>query len=249
MGLYLMYGISEFSSKDIQNKFHSLSEDLNSVYDSLPETVGCKDNIAKKEDSCGAWCCREQSPSVWFVEFLNSLTNHIFKMSVDDFIELIQKCLRKYLLIDKGNGCVMWDRDTKSCTHHNTRPINCRFYGVTPEEEFKPRYDRLKVLNNDIKPQCNLIKLKSGEKFMSKELIDSSFDFIKDLEERIGVPSHFLNDSQGGSYRSYHEHILVWILGEDKMCDMSVVRSSNSIVVKKKLIITICENLKISLSK
>jgi len=238
-----MYSISEFRREDIQNKFHSLSEDLNSIYNSLPETVGCMDNIAK-EDSCGAWCCREQNPSVWFVEFVNSLTNHMLKMSVDDFIELIQMCLRKYLLIDKGNGCVMWDSDTKKCTHHNTRPVNCYFYGVTPEEEFKPRYDRLKVLNNDIKPQCDLIKLKSGDKFMSKECIDSSFDSIKDLEQKIGVPVGNLTDDLGGSYRSYPEHLLIWILGEDKMCDLSVVRSSHSIMDKKKLINEICECLR-----
>jgi hypothetical protein len=249
MGLYLMYGIDNFSIESVLDKFREAEFKINVVYDSLPKTIGCKKNIADVENSCGAWCCEEQNPSVWFCEFLNTLSSFMFKMDPVDFSKLIELCLKKYLLIDRSRGCVFWDSDTKLCKQHESRPINCYFYGVIPKEEFEPRYKRLKVLNNDIKPQCDRISLEDGSKFTSKSLIDKSFNDIKLIETDIGVPDEFLNDDQRGSYRTYTEHILLWVLGEDQMCNLSEIRSSSSILDKKKLIITICENLKISLSK
>tara|TARA_Y100000034_G_C6894497_1_gene412131 strand:- start:2023 stop:2760 length:738 start_codon:yes stop_codon:yes gene_type:complete len=243
-----MYDVEKFSREIVLDRFASVCDDLQSVYDSLPRTVGCMDSIKKKEDSCGAWCCEEQSPSVWFVELLNAFEKFVFKMDIECFTKLIELCLKKYLLVDKGGGCVFWDRDTKMCLHHESRPVNCYFYGVTPQEEFKPRYERLKVLNNSIRPQCGLIKLEDGSSFMSRKAIDDSFNKIKQLEEKIGVPKDMLSDSLGGSYRTYPEHILLWMLGEDQMCDLSIMRSSKSVLDKKKFIAAICGNLTTSLS-
>ncbi len=242
-----MYGIPDFNRSDIQDRLKGVIEDLEGAYGDLPDTIGCMESISSK-DSCEAWCCREQNPSVWFVEFLNTLENYIFKMDVDDFSSLIKLCLKKYLLIDKSNGCVFWNADTRKCKTHTTRPVNCYFYGVTPDEEFQPRYERLKVLNNNVKPQCDLIKLKNGNKFLTKKEIDFSFDSIRELEKKIGVPDHFLNDNPGGSYRSFHEHALIWILGEKEMCDLSIVRSSYSMIQKKQLINNICDCLRESFS-
>ena len=242
-----MYSIPAFNREKIQNKFKDLVEDLQSDYDSLPETEGCMDNIFGGQ-KCGAWCCEEQNPSVWFVEFLNSLSNFVFTMDTDRFVKLVEDSLNKYLLIDKSSGCVFWDSESKLCSQHETRPINCYFYGVTPPSEFKPRYERLKILNNDIRPQCDLIRVKGGGKYMAKEDIDKSFEAVRVLEQKIGVPVDNLNDNPGGSYRSYPEHLLTWLLGEDKMCDLSVVRSSHSIMDKKKLVNSICDNLRESFS-
>ena len=242
-----MYSILDFDRESIQNKFKDLKEDLQSNYDSLPETEGCMDNIFDGK-KCGAWCCEEQSPSVWFVEFINTLSNFIFKMDSDAFIKLIEDSLNKYLLIDKSSGCVFWDAESKLCSQHETRPINCYFYGVTPPSEFEPRYERLKILNNNVRPQCDLIKIKGGDKYMTREVVDKSFDVVKSIEHRLGVPEDNLDDSPGGSYRSYPEHLLTWLLGEEKMCDLSVVRSSHSIMDKKKLVNSICDNLRQSLN-
>ncbi len=242
-----MYSIEDFSVESAILKFKQLEISINEIYESLPGTIGCMQSIEDKTNSCGAWCCEEQNPSVWFCEFLNTLTSFVFRLDPSDFLKMTEMCLKKYLLIDKGNGCVFWDSDTKLCKQHETRPINCYFYGVTPQEDFEPRYERLKVLNNEVKSQCDRISLEDGCKYMSKELIDVSFDKIKKIERKIGVPEQFLNDDQGGSYRSYPEHILLWLLGEDQMCNLSVIRSSSPILEKKKLIATICENLSTSL--
>jgi len=242
-----MYSIDDFSVESVILRLKQLETSIGDIYESLPNTVGCMQSIEDKTNSCGAWCCDEQSPSVWFCEFLNTLTSFIFRMDPNDFSKMIEMCLKKYLLIYKGNGCVFWDSDTKLCKQHKTRPINCYFYGVTPQEDFEPRYERLKVLNNEVKPQCDRISLEDGAVCMSKELIDVSFDKMKKIDGEIGVPEHFLNDDQGGSYRSYSEHILLWLLGEDQMCNLSVIRSSSPILEKKKLVATICENLSTSL--
>ena len=243
-----MYGIDNFNVESVLDKFREMESGINEIYKSLPSTIGCMKSIEDVKSSCGAWCCEEQNPSVWFCEFLNTLSSFILKMDPVDFSKLIELCLKKYLLIDRSSGCVFWDSDTKLCKQHESRPVNCYFYGVTPEEEFQPRYERLKVLNNNVKPQCNLIMLENGDKFMTKDDIDSSFDAIRQLEETLGVPSHFLNDSDGGSYRSYHEHVLLWILGESQMCDLSVVRASHSMMAKKHLIRKICDCLRESFS-
>nr|MBC8306959.1 YkgJ family cysteine cluster protein [Pelagibacterales bacterium] len=142
-----MYGIDNFNVESVLDKFREVESGINEIYKSLPSTVGCMKNIEDAKNSCGAWCCEEQNPSVWFCEFLNTLSSFMFKMDPVDFSKLIELCLKKYLLIDKGGGCVFWDSDTKLCKQHESRPINCYFYGVTPKEEFEPRYKRLKVLN------------------------------------------------------------------------------------------------------
>ena len=243
-----MYGIEDFNLESALEKFRGSSDKLSDIYASLPDTVGCMVSIEDRENSCGAWCCEEQSPSVWFCEFLNTLTSFMLRMNPKDFAQLIELCLKKYLLIDKSGGCVFWDSDTKLCSQHKTRPINCYFYGVTPQEEFTPRYERLKVINNKTKPQCNRISLQDGSSYMPAGVIDDSFSSVKEIEKEMGVPPHFLNDEQRGSYRSYSEHILLWMLGEDQMCDLSAIRASSSVLDKKKLIKTICENLSTSLN-
>ncbi len=58
-----------------------------------------------------------------------------------------------------------FDEEKCQCRLHTVRPYNCRIYGITPSEEFEPRYNRLKELYKDdinaiAMSQCDLVSTK-----------------------------------------------------------------------------------------
>ncbi|MHA1470677.1 MAG: hypothetical protein ACTSSP_08985, partial [Candidatus Asgardarchaeia archaeon] len=55
---------------------------LNRIYDIIPETEGCLDNI-EKEGGCGAWCCKIQTPQLLYSEFL-FIWEYLSKNTNDD---------------------------------------------------------------------------------------------------------------------------------------------------------------------
>ena len=186
-------------------------KDLKNLYSSIPETSGCMENIAK-ENGCGAKCCEYQNPQVMYVEFLNTWNYVIHNWKKDQVVDIVIKSMRMYLENKPTKGCVFWDSKTKLCTQHQSRPYNCRVYSQTPEEEFKPRYERLKVLyekNPDaiIMDQCKLTST-----IGNKPTVDGLNDIFRELnsiEQDIGIPVSLIHDGDGGSYRTYHDHILL----------------------------------------
>jgi len=49
-----------------KNNIKACFKQLRKLYKTLPETKGCIDNIK----TCKGWCCRFQSPSMLYIEFL-----------------------------------------------------------------------------------------------------------------------------------------------------------------------------------
>jgi Fe-S-cluster containining protein len=189
----------------------------------------------ESEGGCGAWCCRMQTPQVLYSEFLNTWKNVTSSFSDGDFESLIERCLRKYLYPNEDKGCVFLNKETNMCAQHETRPFNCRVYGITPEEEFKPRYERLKIIYPDIREQCNLVSTVDG-RIVTKKDTDNWWLELKSIEMRMGVKPEFISDDDGGSYRTYHDHILVHLLGEENLCKLSEIRVSGSKIDKERVI-------------
>lgn len=201
-------------------------ETLKDIYADIPETEGCMENIAK-ENGCAAWCCEHQNPSVFFSEFSytwNKITGTWTKAQQAD---LFIRAVRAYF--DKGTakGCIFWDTESKLCQQHETRPYNCRLYGQTPEEDFKPRYERLKVLypEADIRPQCGLVKSANPP---TKAQIDGWFNEIRLVELDMGIHPSLHNDKDGGSYRSYHDHILLKVGNAPFLKHISQLRDASA---------------------
>lgn len=212
-------------------------EDLKWLYEQMPQTKGCVENINKPESEggCGAWCCLMQSPSLWYVEFLNTWNYIVHNWSDKEIIALIERSLRKYLFPNKEKGCVFWDHKSKLCSQHETRPYACRIYGVEPEQEFNDRLIRLKVLYPDSKPQCNLVSTVNGEEITPKHT-KKWWTRLKGLEASIGVTENIMHDGDGGSYRHYHDHVLLHMFEDDLMAHLTEIRVSGDPMQKESCI-------------
>lgn len=231
-------------------KLEEARKKLNELYDSMPETVGCMEHIAKpkEEGGCGGWCCILQNPQVLYSEFRNTWREVLLNWSNEDIIDLIEKAIRNYTSPMITKGCIFFDRDSKLCTQHKTRPYNCRIYGITPEEEFKPRYERLKVLYQDepmatIKDQCNLIKTEDGSK-VTVEQTTKWWNEAVEIEKSIGVPAENINDDPGGSYRTYHDHILLTVCSDNLLDNLQAIRLSEDTMTREIYVKEVVHSLK-----
>lgn len=198
---------------------------LNEIYDSIPSTKGCIEWINKdeKDGGCGAWCCSKQYPQVLYVEFKNIWNFVINNWGKERFVALVESSLMAYLLDEHRMTCVFWNKNDKTCQCHQHRPFNCRVYGILPEEEFKPRYEKLKILYPNSRDQCNLISTVNGEK-ITKDQVDLWWKQIHEVESSIGIHPGFIHDEFGGSYRTFYEHVLLETMGEQGMEMLSKMR-------------------------
>lgn len=196
------------STKEVYN-------DLRKLYSSIPDTKGCMENIGK----CKGWCCSFQNPQVLYVEF-SHVWNHILQCwHIDEIADLLEKAIRLYVSDIPTKGCIFWNCETKMCRIHDLRPFNCYIYGITPQEEFTPRYERLKQEYKDdpcatVRDQCNLVSAKNGEEVTTEDT-DRWWKDLVELESSIGVDRSDINDGMEGSYRTYHDHMLIRLMPED----------------------------------
>jgi len=235
-----MYGVT-----DQKKKLEEAKKKLVILYDKIPATKGCMENINKdaSQGGCAAWCCNYQTPQVLYSEFLNTWDHIRRNFSNAQFMSLIEKCLRKYLFENTEKSCIFFDKSNRICTQHESRPYNCRIYGITPDEEFQPRFERLKVLYPDIRQQCNLVSTVNGEAVTKKD-IDNWWLELKSIEMSIGIKQEFITDDSFGSYRTYHDHILLHILGETGLEYLTYMRVSSTPTEKEQAIKNTLKSLK-----
>lgn len=223
-------------------------EDLSLLYNKIPETTGCMDWILKPENEggCSSWCCSKQQPNLLSVEFKliwNFITNN---WSKESFLILVEKALTSYVFNSQDNPCIFLSKENK-CTIHDKRPYNCRIYGIIPEEEFKPRYERLKVIYPNTRNQCSLVKTVDG-KTLSKKDIDEWWSDLCDLEKQLGIDHRKIHDGYSGSYRNFYEHVILELMGEDSMMFLQKIRVEFSEEEKKdtiqRCIIALGRNIK-----
>ena len=98
-------------------------------------------------------------------------------------------------------------------------PYNCRIYGITPAEEFNPRYERLKeeyktIIGAAIKPQCELVSTVDGVDVSVKNT-DDWWNELAGVERMIGIPMKMVTDEFGGTYRTPHDHVLLYNMPEN----------------------------------
>ena len=90
----------------------------------------------------------------------------------------------------------------------------CRLYGVTPEEVWDERVELLKNRHGVDFPsytQCGLVTMDDGCKYISSENDNKWFNHVRECEKRLGVTPDaiHLHDLPGGSYRTFHDHLLI----------------------------------------
>ena len=213
---------------------------LHNFYNTIPDTKGCMDNINVEGGACGAWCCLVQTPQFLYSEFL-LLWDYISRNWTDEEIcDIFEKCMLNAVNPLPSKGCVFFDEETCKCKTHKVRPYNCRIYGITPNEEFEPRYLRLKeeyksTLGAVIKPQCSLVSPVDDVE-VTKEDTDAWWNKLVEIERSIGIPKDMITDSMGGSYRTPHDHVLLYNMPENVLNALSGIKKYTDEFDKKKAI-------------
>lgn len=233
-GFYKKIRLSTFKKKK------RVFKNLNNLYDSIPDTEGCMKHINKKQDSCGGWCCKYQSPQLLYSEFLLLLSEMLKKWEVEEICDVIEKSLLNYTRGNTTKGCVFFNRETKMCPIHTVRPYNCRIYGITPKKDFQKRVDKMKEIYKDvpsavIKDQCDLVSTIDKKEVTSKD-IDNWWERLVKIEQMTGINKKNINDDIGGSYRTPHDHLLLYFLSENIMDDLQIIRFLPDPEMKEELI-------------
>ncbi len=197
---------------------------LRKVYEKMPETKGCMENMPE----CKAWCCKVQSPQFLYVEFLNIWKNIIAHSSMDEIYTYIEKSVFNYIKGDINKPCVFIDEKTGHCPIHESRGFSCRIYGIMDDEEFKQNKKRIEERYRDnpnmvIREQCGLVSCKKGSK-PTKAQSDEWFRRLRKIESSIGVSELVINDGPNGSYRAPHDHILLKLFPPNIMSSLSHIR-------------------------
>jgi|TARA_Y100000310_G_scaffold344276_1_gene456160 Fe-S-cluster containining protein len=215
---------------NLKKKLGNVLKHLHNLYSKLPATEGCMEyiNKPKEEGGCGCHCCHFISPQLLKIEFLNTWRHTVTGWTLEQIADLVEAAMNDYLDDKTSKGCVFLDRETSMCRQHDTRPLSCRSYGITPKEEFNSRYIRLKILYQDditavIKPQCNLVHTKDGRK-VTVENTNSWWRELQALEAKIGIDRKDMTDEPGGTYRNYPEHILMHLLTTDNIQRLQQLR-------------------------
>ena len=198
---------------------------LHAIYNKMPSTKGCMENLKK----CKGWCCKNQTPQFLYCEFLLAWNHIQRKWSDKEILDLIEKCMINAVDENPSKGCVFFDEKSCLCSIHKVRPLNCRIYGITPPEEFNPRYERLKEKYKDtigafIRPQCDLVSTEDGSE-VTVNHTNQWWAKVNEVEKNIGVPKKNINDDiDGGSYRAPHDHLILYNMPENVVMTLAGIR-------------------------
>jgi Fe-S-cluster containining protein len=201
---------------------------LDKLYGSMPDTVGCLEYINKPESEggCAGRCCRHLNPHVFHVEFLHTWKHVLQNWTWDRIINLVERAIRNYLSTRPTKGCIFWDPDSKLCQQHLTRPWNCRVYSITPDEEMKPRIEKLKILYQNrvdavIFDQCRLPKTVDGTE-VTTEMTSKWWKQLVDIEKSLGVKDTDIKKNT--TYMTYHDHLLLHVMPDYVMKQLGILK-------------------------
>jgi hypothetical protein len=188
---------------------------LNVLFEHMPETTGCEKCKEINGDN-SEWCCRVVAPSMYYVEFLN-VWIEVQKWSKEKRLSLILRAVKNYLSNNDSKGCIFFQ---KECLCYTQRSLQCRLYGVMPQEVWDKRVEYVKKLfdwdkvSNAFKKktvQCPLVSCTNGHKSVTETEEQKWFEHTRQCEKELGIPLDAINDHDGpkGSYRTFHDHIVL----------------------------------------
>ena len=166
--------------------------------------------------------CKVQCPPFLYIEFLNTWNFIVHNWTMEKTLELIEDCLKMHVSQKITKGCVLWDSNTKLCKSHNTRPFNCRIYGITPNSEIQPRIEKFREIYKKfpdviIKDQCPLVSTIDGVEIKST---DAWWTSVTNIEQKMGVDAKDIVNKDGGSYLLFHDHLLLHICSEKALASL-----------------------------
>jgi Fe-S-cluster containining protein len=217
------------NEKSILDSF-SLLED---VYKKIPQTKGCE----SAHKTCRSWCCKYQTPSMFYVEFLYFWNNFIKNSKKEDILKVIYLSIKNFLSNNVTKTCVLFDNEKYNCSDHKHRPFCCRVYGIVHPHKWEKRVKSVKEQNLNVSEknkanlskvlkQCDLVKCKNGKNHISEKDEDILFGEVEKAEIALGIPENIvrLYDHPKGSFRAIHDHIMVNIFSNDVLEKLSNLR-------------------------
>jgi Fe-S-cluster containining protein len=215
------------NKKNNNKSKHAIKSDLKSFLQSVyHDTVSLETTCNHRCE-----CCNVAMPACNYCEFVQIITELWGKLDKKEKVFLLCKSLEYFFKNDyKKWGmsifikpCLLLDKKTNLCRIYESRPISCRLYGLWPENDYNQRVDKfekayapLGIKREDLPlhKQCPYVKRKDDSIPLTTEVINSLFKKLDEMDVKIGEFSK-LQVSQKENYRTFHDWILLKVLGEE----------------------------------
>jgi Fe-S-cluster containining protein len=204
----------------------TLKDKLAQIYNTADLRTTCAHNCS---------CCKVACPSMNFSEYTQLMQEIWDKESKERKSDLICKSLEYFFHNDFNKfgmetmvkPCMLLD-DKGMCSYYESRPLNCRLYGLWPEDVYKARVDRFEkayqgLLTRDQLPlntQCPNVRRVDPSKPLTKEVFDEMFARLDDLDRQIiGFSNVQIKNRE--NYRTLHDWILYKIFGSETLSNLT----------------------------
>jgi len=200
---------------------------------------GIYNNVIDLKTTCKGTCecCKVAMPTMSYSEFSQLITEIWDNEANETKIDLICKCIEyffhnefeKFGMETMVKPCMLLD-DKGRCEYYESRPLNCRLYGLWPDHVYKERVDKFEkaydgLLKRDEIPlntQCPHVKRVDETEELTEEIIEELFQALDDLDAKIGYFSN-AQIKQGENRRTFHDWMLLKIWGEEGLSNLTTV--------------------------
>lgn len=214
---------------DIKTKKLNLNEVLQKTYNSKADLSSTQ--------TCKCTCCAVAMPSMNFCEFLNIITDLWQNANKEIKVEMIETSLNYFFKNDFTKWgiqslvkpCMFLDKKTGLCLTYETRPLNCRLFGLWPKEAYEKRvekfeksYSKYGLTKEDLPlhKQCEKVTQTNDKVKINQEMIDSMFTALDNLDKLVGKYTD-LQIKNKENYRTFHDWLLVHVFGEKWLTDLT----------------------------
>ena len=181
-------------------------------------------------------CCKVAMPQINYSEFVQIATTIWKEQSHAEILDIICKSLEYFFRYEYDKWgmdalvkpCMFLGEDNM-CTVYENRPLGCRMYGLWPEEMYNERVGKfakayeehgLKREELPLHKQCPLVKRTNPEVELNEEVIEGLYTQLNELDKTTGEFSE-VQVRQKENYRTFHDWLLLKILGEDWLSQLT----------------------------
>jgi hypothetical protein len=236
-------------------QYQEIFEELEKIHSEIPQT-----KCDQKNECCKAGC-----PPMYYSEFLYLLENFNSQLDSDKKQKVINNCIDNYFSLDVIKPCPLFDG---GCLVYDSRPVNCRIYGIIPNckyverrkrssdqftmsaKEMKEKMNLESIKDVPLYNQCDCVKIVKNNKEKSEKISTLVYDDIfKKLLEIEGktLPKYNIK-STDLYYKTFHDHYLFKLVGETVLRKWTTIKMSigNDPILTKDIVSKMKNNIRIS---
>jgi len=176
-------------------------------------------------------CCRVACPQMKYSEALNIVDTIRKDWNKEDWADFLGVCVEYFFSKSLIKPCPLLDG--VECRVYDERPLNCRLYGLWPEDMYTKRVEGVsKMLRLDksevpLNEQCQHVTRANNLPELTEEQINELFDALDSLDRDVGKFSteqvrHYQN------YRTVHDWALYFFFGEEWLVRMTQIAVSGT---------------------